>query len=431
MYNINYINEKLSNAKTLIRHIPIVLKKGKGIYVFDTNDKKYIDCIAAAGTLPLGHNHVVIQNAILEFINGDYPVQTMDIPTSLQIEFTKKLYEFLPKEFSDNARLQMCSPSGGDTIEAAIKLSKIATGRNNILAFQGGYHGQGFGPSSLSGKVRGSFSYSGMSDVHFLPYPNEYRCPMSIGKEGYKIIVKYIENLINNPQSGIGKPAAIILETIQGEGGVNPAPSEWLKMIREITLKNDIILIIDEVQTGFCRTGKKFGFEHSGIVPDILCLAKAIGGSMPLALMMHHKKLDKWSEYQHSGTWRGNQLAFLTGLRCMEYMEKEELWVNAEQMGRLMYNKLNDIKLNNKSIGDLRAKGLMLAIEFIDTNNKDDKIPSPEKALKLQSNCLENGLLTLRGGQFKNVIRIMPPLNITSDQVEEIINIINISIRGL
>jgi len=423
------INSKLSNAKSVMRYLPVVLKSGKGIRVTDIDGKTYLDCVASAGTIPFGHNHPIINNAIRDFSNNSYPVQTMDIPTELQIDFTNKLYDFLPKKFSETAKIQMCSPAGGDAVEAAIKLAKIATGRNTILAFQGGYHGQTFGGASISGKVRGSFPYSGMSDVHFLPYPSDYRCPLSIGSEGYLNLLEYTEKLFDNPQSGIGKPAAVILETVQGEGGVNPAPIPWMKEIRRITEERQIPLIIDEIQTGFCRTGKKFGFEHADIQPDIVCFAKAIGGSMPLAAIMHHQKLDKWTEYQHSGTWRGNQLAFLTGLRGLEYMEENKLWLNAESMGNHFKNELNKFKNDYPFIGDIRGRGLMLAIEII--HNEENNSVNPELADKIQKKCMENGLLVLRGGPFKNVIRLMPPLNVTQEEIEEVIDIFIRSLKKL
>lgn len=429
------INSRLSNAKTLIRYFPIVLKEAIGIHVLDMNNKKYIDCVSSAGSLPLGHNHYVASNAIQEFINRNIPVQTMDIATEVQYDFLNTLYNFLPKKFAKNAKIQMCSPSGGDAIDAAIKLAKITTGRNSIISFYGGYHGQGYASSSISAKLRSKYTYSGMSDVHFLPYPNEYRCPFKIGKEGHTNISDYIEYSLTNPQTGISKPAAVIVEAVQGEGGVNIAPNEWLQNLRKITKNLDIPLILDEVQTGFCRTGKKFAFEHAGITPDIMCVAKAIGGSMPLAAIIHNSELDKWNEYQHAGTWRGNQIGFLLGMRTMEYMEKEKLWENAYMHGNRFIEEFKKFKDEYEIIGDVRGKGLLIALEFIKPNFKNDenktKTPDLDIAKKFQEKCIENGLLLLRGGPYGNIIRIIPPLTITNSDIDEIIYIIKKSLNEI
>jgi len=417
----NFINNKLSNAKTLIRYFPIVLKNANGIYVKDINNKKYIDCILAAGTLPLGHNHPIINQCLKKFSEDNFPVQTMDIPTVLQYDFLNSLYNFLPYYISDDYKIQMCSPSGADSIESAIKLAKISTQRNTILTFSGGYHGQSYGSASISGKVRNSFKYSGMSDVHFLPYPNKY------SDLSTKQINQYINELLLNTQSGISKPAAIIFESIQGEGGVNIAPKEFIQNLRKITYELNIPLIADEVQTGFCRTGTKFAFQHSDIVPDMICLAKSIGGSQPLSCLLHHHNLDKWTEFNHSGTWRGNQLAFLTGKNIIDYMQENKSWKNAKNMGNLIINNLKDISKKYEIITNIRGRGLMIAFDIIDQNNK----PDLSNTLLLQKKCMLNGLLLLKSGRYGNTIRIMCPLNIKKSQIDEIIFIINKSLSQL
>lgn len=418
----NFINNKLSNAKTLIRYFPIVLKNANGIYVKDINNKKYIDCILAAGTLPLGHNHSIINQCLKKFSLNNYPVQTMDIPTELQYDFLNSLYNFLPYNISDDYKIQMCSPSGSDSIESAIKLAKISTQNNTILTFTGGYHGQSYGSSSISGKVRNSFKYSGMSDVHFLPYPNNYS-NLSTSQ-----INQYINDLLLNNQSGISKPAAIIFESIQGEGGVNIASKEFIQNLRKITYEQNIPLIADEVQTGFCRTGKKFAFQHYDIIPDIICLAKSIGGSQPLSCLLHHHTLDKWSEFNHSGTWRGNQLAFLTGKTIIDYMEENKSWINAQNMGNLIINNLNQTQKKYQIITNIRGKGLMIAFDII---NPKTNQPDSSNTLLFQKKCMLNGLLLLKSGRYANTIRLMCPLNIKQSQIDEIIFIINKSLSQL
>ena len=415
-----FINSRLSNAKTLSRYFPIVLQHGDGIHVKDMNNYSYIDCISAASALPLGHNHPYINKTIKEFIDNKNPIQTMDIPTTAQYRFMYKLYNFLPTSISNYGKLQMCSPSGSDAVEAAIKLAKINTGCESILSFKNSYHGQSYASLSISGRLENQFVFSKMPQSYILPYPKKE----DEIEESIQSIMKYIS-------SNIQKPAAIIYESIQGEGGLNKAPKQWIERLREITYDYNIILIADEIQTGFCRTGYKFGFEESGINPDIICMAKALGGSMPLAAILYNQKFDKWKEYQHAGTWRGNQLAFATGEKIIEIMHTEKLWENAKYMESIFYEFMKDLKYKYPFIGEIKGKGLMLGFEI------NDKLLSKEEyncneinnynktlAKHFQKICMDNGLLLLRAGEHGNIIRILPPLNITTDEMEEILFIL-------
>ena len=436
MINIfNNINNKLSNTKVLPRYFPIVLKNALGINITDINNKTYIDCISAAGSLPLGHNHKTLKNALNDFHNNNYPIQTMDLPTELQYNFMNELYDFLPYSFSNNIKLQMCSPSGSDVIEAAIKLAKIHTNRNSIICFYGSYHGQTFTSTSMSSKLRYNLPYNSLSDINFLPYPNSYRCPYHIGYNNYKLSLNHLHTILNDTQSGISKPAAIIFEPIQGEGGVISPPIEWIQEIRKITYEHDIPLILDEIQTGFCRTGKRFAFQYSNITPDILCLAKAVGGSMPLGVLLFDEKFNTWNEYQHAGTWRGNQLGFLTGYNTIKYMSDNLVCVNSYNMGNHFYTYMNSILYKYPFIGDIRYKGLMLAIEIVDNSVQPNSIgtypPDKKKTIQLQKICMDNGLLVLRGGSNSNVIRLMPPLNLTYSELCDILFILEKSLDSL
>tara|TARA_B100001094_G_C18190212_1_gene806638 strand:+ start:957 stop:2186 length:1230 start_codon:yes stop_codon:yes gene_type:complete len=405
------INNKLSNAKTLINYFPIVLKNAQGIIVTDINNKKYIDCILAAGSLPLGHNHSIINNSLKQFSLNNYPVQTMDIPTELQYNFLNSLYNFIPQNISNHFKIQMCSPSGSDTIEAAIKLSKIYTKQNNIVSFSQSYHGQSYHTLSLSDTLIQKFNYSYYPNINILPYPTSY---------------SYDYNYFNKTITS--NTSAVIFEPIQGEGGVNIPNKLFIQKLRQITTDLNIPLIADEVQTGFCRTGQKFAFQHFDIIPDMICLAKAIGGSQPLACLLHHQKFNKWKEYNHAGTWRGNQLAFLTGKNIIDYMQENKLWNNAHIMGQEIIFQLNILKKKYNIIHNVRGKGLMIAFDII--NNKTKK-PDKSLTLSFQKKCMQNGLLLLKSGKNANVIRIMCPLNIKKQQINEIIFIINKSLSQL
>jgi len=259
-----------------------------------------------------------------------------------------------------------------------------------------------------------------MPHTYILPYPQ---------KESE--IDESIESIFKHIRSNIHKPSAIIYESIQGEGGLNKAPIEWIKRIRKLTYDYNILLIADEIQTGFCRTGYKFGFEESDIKPDIICMAKALGGSMPLAAILYNKKFDKWSEYQHAGTWRGNQLAFATGETVIDIMNTDKLWENAKYMETIFYEYMKDMKYKYPFIGEIKGRGLMLGFEIYDTFLSKEEYNRDEinnnntfLAKQFQKICMENGLLLLRGGEYGNIIRILPPLNITTSEMEEILFIL-------
>ena len=220
-----------SNARSYPRRLPLALSKGKGIYVQDTDGRTYIDCLACAGALALGHNHPVVVEAINRMLRDGLPFQTLDLTTPVKDGFVGMLFDCLPPAFAEGAKIQFCGPSGADAVEAAIKLVKIARERRTILAFHGAYHGMTHGTLGLTGHLAPKQALSGlMPDVHFLPFPYEYRCPFGVGGEkGSRLSAAYIERLLDDPNSGVVEPAAMILEVVQGEGGVIPAAKSWLQ----------------------------------------------------------------------------------------------------------------------------------------------------------------------------------------------------------
>ncbi len=419
-----------SNARSYPRRIPIAIKKAEGILVTDMNDNTYYDCLAGAGTLALGHNHPNIINAMKEVFDNQYPLHTLDITTPIKEQFIDEIFSSLPEEFAKDAKIHFCGPTGGDAVEAALKLVKTATGRRSILSFHGGYHGSTHGSLSVSGTLGAKEKVANlMSDVHFLPYPYEYRCPFGIGKDGHKVSSKYIENILNDPESGIVHPAGLIMEAVQGEGGSIPAPKEWLREIRRITKEKDIPLIIDEVQTGIGRTGKMFAFEHAGIIPDVLILSKAIGGSLPLSVIIYNKKLDQWQPGSHIGTFRGNQLAMAAGTATIKYIKQHNLLNHVEQMGNVLMNNLKNIQEQEECIGDVRGKGLMIGVEIVNSSQKPDSLGSypanTSLARKIQEECIKRGLIVEVGGRHSTVIRFLPPLIISEEQINCITEIFN------
>jgi len=426
-----------SNAKSYPRRIPIAIDQADGIFVTDVEGKRYYDCLAGAGTLALGHNHPVVVEAMEEVIRDKRPLHTLDLTTPVKEEFVSEIFSSLPDSLASRAKIQFCGPTGGDAIEAALKLVKTATGNRSILSFQGGYHGSTHATMSISGNLGPKERVNGLiPDVQFLPYPYTYRCPFGIeGEEGHQFSSQYIEHLLDDPESGVLPPAAMILEVVQGEGGSIPAPVEWLQEMRRITKERGIPLIIDEIQTGIGRTGKFFAFEHAGIVPDVVVLSKAIGGSLPLSVVIYDKELDQWEPGAHIGTFRGNQMAMAAGTATLKYIREKNLPDHAYLMGDKLQKTLNDFREYFPEIGDVRGRGLMIGVEMVQPNEPQAQNGShpanPELASRIQRECFNRGLILEVGGRHGSVIRILPPLIITEQQLDEIASIIKHSVQAV
>lgn len=413
-YLIDQSNRE-SNARSYPRRLPIAIAEAKGVYIKDTNGNVYLDCLAGAGSLALGHNHPVVQEAIINTVKSDLPLLTLDLTTPVKEEFVDEIFGCLPYEFAKDARIQFCSPSGADAIEAATKLVKHATGRRSMMAFHGGYHGMTHGALSMMGNLGPKNNVSGlMADVHFMPFSN-------YGNADTKWNLNYIENVLTDPESGIVKPAGMLMEVVQGEGGVIPSDDEWLRQVRRITKENDIPLMIDEVQTGLGRTGKLFAFEHSGINPDVVILSKAIGGSLPLAVVIYNKELDKWGPGSHAGTFRGNQMAMAAGVATIKYIKKNNLMEHVNAMGSRLKSHLEQVMKGSKFIAEVRGRGLMLGVQIV--NNDDNGKPYGELARIIQRECFERGLVIEVGGRNSGVVRFLPPLIINENQVDTIVQI--------
>lgn len=415
-----------SNARSYPRRLPIAIARAEGIYVEDTDGRRYIDCLGGAGALVLGHRHPAVVEALQGAVADGVPWQTLDLTTPVKDTFVRGLFESLPQKFAASARIQFCGPSGADAIEAAVKLVKTATGRRSILAFHGAYHGMTHGALALTGEIGPKLAVAGlMPDVHFLPFPYGFRCPFGLGGEaGWCASLGYIERLLDNPGSGITPPAGMLLEAVQGEGGVIPAPDEWLKAIRRITRERDIPLIVDEVQTGIGRTGRMYAFEHAGILPDVLVLSKAVGGGLPLSAVIYHQDLDLWEPGAHAGTFRGNQLAMATGTAAMRFIQEEGLDRHSGAMGTRLMNHLHRIEKGSRALGEVRGRGLMIGVEVVDATGSPNRLgcypEDPQQARRIQTECLSRGLILELGGRKGCVVRFLPPLIVTQSQIDEI-----------
>jgi len=416
--------EHESEVRSYPRRLPLAIKQAYGCLVEDTRGQIFLDCLAGAGTLALGYNHPEINQALKDQLDSGLPYQTLDIATSAKNNFIKSVKAFLPQELSDNSVIQFCGPSGADAVEAAIKLAKQTTGRNTMFAFRGAYHGMTNGTMAMMGNLDTKARRSGlMSDVHFMPFPYSLRCPFSLGgDEGAKAGIRYIERLLNDDEAGIMKPAAIIVEPVQGEGGVIPAPAFWLRELRRICDEHDILLIFDEIQCGVGKSGYNFAFEEAGIVPDILCLSKAIGGGMPMSLLVINKQHDTWKPGEHTGTFRGNQLAMVSGAKALEIIQRDKLVEHANVAGQYLRLGLENLQKRVNCIAEVRGKGLMLGVEIQNPHGKLNKFGEPladgELTLAIQRAALERGLMVEKGGRDGSVIRFLPPLIISFDQID-------------
>ncbi|MBZ3664517.1 aspartate aminotransferase family protein [Pseudomonas monteilii] len=416
-----------SNARSYPRRIPLALKRARGIYVEDVEGRQFIDCLAGAGTLALGHNHPVVVEAIQRVLADELPLHTLDLTTPVKDRFVQDLFGILPEALCREAKVQFCGPTGTDAVEAALKLVRTATGRSTVLAFQGAYHGMSLGALSLMGSHGPKQPLGALlgNGAQFMPYPYDYRCPFGLGGEaGVKANLHYLENLLLDPESGVQLPAAVILEVVQGEGGVIPADIEWLKGVRRITEQAGVALIVDEIQSGFARTGRMFAFEHAGIVPDVVTLSKAIGGSLPLAVVVYRDWLDTWKPGAHAGTFRGNQMAMAAGSAVINYLVEHRLADHAEAMGLRLRRHLQQLQRDYPQLGDIRGRGLMLGVELVDPQGKRDALGQPlanrDLAAKVQRECLKRGLILELGGRHGAVVRFLPPLIISGEQVDEV-----------
>lgn len=436
--NADYLarqNARESNARTYARKMQIAITRAQGIHVTDADGKTYIDCLAAAGTLALGHNHPAVVAAVRQALDDGLPFQTLDLTTPVKDAFTDAIFSTLPPDFAKRARIQFCSPAGTDAVEAAVKLVKTATKRSGMLSFHGGYHGMTQGALALMGNLSPKTDISGlMPGAQFLPYPHDYRCPFGVGGEqGWKISANMIRSLLADPESGV-LPAGMILELVQGEGGVIPAPDGWARELRAVTRDSNVPLIADEVQTGWGRTGRLYAFEHSGITPDVIVMSKAIGGGLPLAVIVYDQDLDVWRPGAHAGTFRGNQLAMATGLATLKVIREENLAAHAAAMGERLAGHLREIQAELPVLGNVRGRGLMVGVEIVDPDGALDAQGHPpadgETARRIQQECLSRGLILELGGRHGAVVRMLAPLIITAEQVDTVCGIFRDACRA-
>ena len=402
-----------SAAVAYPKSVPIAIDSAKGATIRDVDGNTFLDFFAGIGVLNVGHSNPYVLEAVQD--QTEKLVHSIDFPTEARLELIEKLNEIAPGTLPDENRVVFGGPTGSDAIEATLKIAKYNTGNTGLVAFRGAYHGATSGALSLGGGRKYKRAYEPLlPDVYHVPYPYSFRQGLS-DDEAREQVLSDVRELIEDPYSGIADPAGIWVEPIQGEGGVVTPPEGFLQGLKQITADNDIPLIVDEIQTGFGRTGKWFATEWEDVTPDIMPMAKAIGGiGLPLSATMYHEDLDTWEAGGHVGTYRGNVPAMRAGVRAIEYIQDHDLLAHAREMGTTIRDRFREIEDNTPEIGEIRGEGLFIGVEFVGGDGE----PNKPLVNAIQQYCYEHGVLVWTAGRNGNVLRIIPPLVITDKQVE-------------
>lgn len=391
-----------SNVRSYCRSFPTVFTKAKGSVMTDENGKEYIDFFAGAGALNFGHNpDSMIQN-IIEYLQSGGILHSMDMYTPAKRDFLEYFQEHILAKRGYDYRIQFAGPTGTNAVEAAVKLARKAKNRQNIFALMGAFHGMTLGSLALT-TDRCSREGAGQALQNVTHVPAPYMFPEMD-------TVAYMERLITDDHSGVEKPAAIILETVQADGGINVLDIDYLRRVRQLCDKHDILMIVDDIQVGCGRTGTFFSFERADIVPDMVTLSKSIGGcGMPMALVLFKPELDIWEPGQHTGTFRGNQLSLVAGKAGLEIMVNTSLLDDVKRKEAIMDQFLNEHILPLDSRIQCRGIGMIWGLDL-------SEIPG-DMTKSVMAAAFRNGLILERVGRDNAVLKLMPPLVISDEQL--------------
>jgi len=418
----DYLHHQFSHESSLINYpkgMPMAPRRAKGATVEDVDGNIYIDFFGGAGVMAVGHSNPEVMKAIEKQL-ADL-THALDFPNPSRRMLVEALLQVLPKSLS---RVFFGGPTGSDAVESAVKLAKRNTGRYPLIAFQGSFHGMTAGALSLySGLYFKEDFLPLLPEVHFVPYAYCYRCALGKKPESCDLdCATYLDYILEDPHSGVGKPAAVIVESIQGEGGSIVPPEQFIPKIREICDKHEVLLIDDEIQAGFCRTGKMFACDHTSTIPDIVTMSKSLGGvGLPISAIAYKEELNTLPRGKHIGTFRSNVLACAAGAAALDFMLKNKLAEHALKVGESMLSMLKEIEKDSRIVGEAGGKGLMLGVEFV--KDKTTKEPAPELATRARTLCHRRGLLIEIGGHYSNVARFLPPLVITEELAKKGIEI--------
>lgn len=405
--DMDIFEEMESNVRSYIRSFPTIFETAENAILWDINGGRYIDFFAGAGSLNYGHNNAEVTESLIEYLRNKGIIQSLDMATVAKRDFLRNFSEIIlfPKKYE--YKVQFTGPTGTNAIEAALKLARLAKKRSNILAFTNGYHGLTLGAlATTANEFYHNPNYGVRNNVTRIPFDGYF------GKNINTI--QYIEKILTDRGSGIDFPAAIIVETIQCEGGINVASPQWLRALSGLCQKLDILLIVDDIQVGNGRTGKFFSFEESGIIPDMICLSKSIGGGLPMALLLLKPYLDKWAPGEHTGTFRGNNLAFLAANKLLKYWTNDVLTKEIECKSDIIKNTLLQFaKASPNKTFNVRGRGMVWGIDVF----------QKKLAHSVVHNSFQKGLLIETCGSEGQVIKIIPPLTIEKEILVEGLNI--------
>jgi len=418
-----------SNALVYPYQVPLAPEKGLGATVIDADQNVYIDFSGGVGVLNVGHSNPDVVEAIKA--QADKLTHALDFPGLPRVALSEKLVQLAPGEMKERCKIFLCGPTGADAVEAAVKLGKFHSQRPGVISFEGGWHGvTGAGLAATGKKGAKERFLPLMPEVYIIPYAYCYRCAFGLQYPSCDLqCAKYLEHIIRDPDSGATSPGSILIEPIQGEGGIVVPPEGFLKEVRRIATRYGLILIMDEIQTGFARTGKMFCCENWGVTPDIMTVSKTMGGGLPLAAVMIKNEIDTWPAGAHVGTFRGNLLSCAAGLASIHFIEKTGLIQRARDLGQKTLDRLREIASKSRFIGDLRGRGLYVGAEFV--KDKKTKEPAADILKTLQENCFQKGLILWKGGRWNNVARFLPALVITEDLLMQGLDIFEKELKAL
>lgn len=392
-----------SEVRSYSRSFPVVFHRAKGSYLYDESGKAYLDFLAGAGSLNYGHNNPLLKKALVDYIEQDGIAHGLDMHTQAKANFLLRFQELILTPRALDYRLQFTGPTGANAVEAALKLARKVKGRNNIIAFTNGFHGVTLGAVAATGNQhhRGGAGVA-LHNVERMPFCGYH------GRDADTL--KMMDKLLSDPSSGVDRPAAVIVEAVQGEGGLNVAADSWLQGLQKLCRKHDMLLIVDDIQAGCGRTGSFFSFEPSGIVPDIITLSKSLSGfGLPFSIVLLNPALDQWLPGEHNGTFRGNNHAFVTATAALEYY-----WAG-DQFSREIAHKAALVSQRFKDILEaysppalrLKGRGLMQGIECINGDIAD----------AICRQAFARGLVVETSGNQGQVVKCFCPLTISEEDL--------------
>lgn len=391
-----------SNVRGYVRMFPAEFDRAVGSELWDCDGTRYIDFFCGAGTLNYGHNNPLSKAALLDYIQSDGIQHSLDTATRAKAAFLEAFRELILAPRGLDYRVQFTGPTGTNAVEAAIKLARKVTQRNHVIAFSHGYHGHSLGALALTAN---SFFH----DEHYGSRNNVSHFPFD-GYCGDLNTADLLARFLDDPSSGVPKPAAIILEVVQGEGGVNVASDAWLQQVESICQKHGSLLIVDDIQAGNGRTGNFFSFEQAGVTPDVVCLSKSIGGGLPMSLVLLKESIDAWQPGEHTGTFRGNCLAFVAATALLNYWRDDQLQNNLRAVQGRVESTLDALIARYPAYGfSRRGRGLL---QGLDVGNGD-------LARQVIDACFADGLLIESSGAQDEVLKLMPALTISQAVVDE------------